>query len=192
MFKNLLEKDAPKATIRDRMLVLSLTNAIDPVVWRLDMRDIVASALEIRKAEENEGSPYYELILKTPKARLNTLAKFETREKALSALKTVTKAIEQAPTQQLYQEGAPSSSTNLRRTMHQQSTGDTNTLPELPEKMSSKGRPVLAGVIGAVIMVLLLFAISRFAPERPNLPVSQGSQNTQGAPLSANEFLKSQ
>lgn len=91
---SLFDGNRPKSAVRNGTLVLSLTNAVTPVVWRLDMQQVSASALEIRQSADKEAP--YRLVLKTPKADLHDIAPFATREEAMKALKSVMHAIEKA------------------------------------------------------------------------------------------------
>ena len=55
----------PSANVVDNSLVLSLPNALNPVVWRMELAKAKMSAIEIR--EDKIGD--FALILKNPKRR---------------------------------------------------------------------------------------------------------------------------
>lgn len=186
MFKNLFQSENPKATVREGMLVLSLTNAMSPVVWRLDMRKVTASALEVRQTKDG----LYDLVLKTQKSDVNHIASFEEKPDALKALKVVMQAIESAPNNDLH---AP----NVNITTNEHKDPSPNGMPDIPQTISSKNRPVMAGAIGAGVVVLLLIFFGwiggslQSGQTSASLMASQGSAaETTGKPVSADDFLK--
>lgn len=82
---------APSAQVVDGVLVLSLPDAISPVVWQMELGKTKASAIEVRE----EGSAH-KLILKTPQADVYHIADYAEREKATDALLTVSTAMRMA------------------------------------------------------------------------------------------------
>lgn len=191
MLHHLSQPNKPKATIREGMLVLSLTNAISPVVWRLDMRKVSASALEVR---ENDNARY-DLVLKTQKSDVNHIASFENKQEALDALKVVMRAIENAPLNDFHLSRAVSE--NKQSTAHQNNTKSTE-IPDIPSTISSRNRPVLAGAIGAGVVVLLLIVLGwigsaqQAGQNSASLVSPRGTAaETTGKPVSADEFLRS-
>ena len=191
MLHHLSQSNKPKATIREGMLVLSLTNAISPVVWRLDMRKVSASALEVR---ENDNASF-DLVLKTQKSDVNHIASFENKLEALDALKVVMRAIENAPVSDFQLSRAVSEKTET--TAHQNNTKSSE-MSEIPSNISSRNRPVLAGAIGAGVVVLLLIVLgwignAQQAGQSSASLVSPSGTAAEitGKPVSADEFLKS-
>lgn len=83
----------PSAAIVDSKLILSLPNALSPVVWQMDLTQTKASALEI-VAGKTKGE--HLLRLRTPKGDQVDIAPFDTLEKAMEALSQVAKAMESA------------------------------------------------------------------------------------------------
>ncbi|MGB1076829.1 MAG: hypothetical protein ACPG05_00845 [Bdellovibrionales bacterium] len=83
-------------------LVLSLPDAVTPVVWRMDMGTAKSSAIEVRENEDG----HYDLMLKTPKADAHKIATYEFKIKATQALMAVTKAMKKAEsyTEEAYDE----------------------------------------------------------------------------------------
>jgi hypothetical protein len=82
----------PSANIIDKSLVLSLPNALNPVVWRMELSKAKMSAIEIR--EDKLGD--FTLTLKTPKGDTNEIARFKGRNDALKSLNAVTSAMKKA------------------------------------------------------------------------------------------------
>lgn len=87
------EKFQPSAKVVDGLLILSLPDAISPVVWQMEVGQSKSSALEVRPAENDNA---YSLILKTARADVLDIARYETKEHAVRALLTVSQAMEKA------------------------------------------------------------------------------------------------
>ncbi len=92
MLENMTGNYSATASVVDGTLILSLPDALTPVVWRLDLSHAKASALEVRDHED--GS--FILLLKTPRGDVNEIARFSTRGRAITALMSVTHAMEQS------------------------------------------------------------------------------------------------
>jgi hypothetical protein len=94
LFKQTKSK-TPNASARvvDGKLILSLPEAITPVVWQMDLNQAKASALEVHV---KEASTFNALILKTPKGENIEIAVFETREQAVAGLMAAAAALENA------------------------------------------------------------------------------------------------
>ena len=80
------------AKVAGGTLVLSLPDALTPVVWRMDLGTAKTSAIEVRENEDG----HYDLVLKTPKADAHKIATYEFKIKATQALMAVTKAMSKA------------------------------------------------------------------------------------------------
>ena len=93
IWKTDLENFESSACVVDGSLILTLPNAINPVVWRMELGNVKTSALEVR----NSSDGYYNLILKTPKGDVHDIAPFENKEAAVSALIKVSNALKNAP-----------------------------------------------------------------------------------------------
>ncbi len=87
------EKFIPTAKVVDGLLILSLPDAICPVVWQMDVTQSKSSALEVRP---NDGDATVHLVLKTPRQDVLEVAQYESREQAIKALLTVSAAMERA------------------------------------------------------------------------------------------------
>ncbi|MGE4313591.1 MAG: hypothetical protein AB7E85_04895 [Pseudobdellovibrionaceae bacterium] len=82
---------APSAQVVDGTLILSLPDAISPVVWQMELGKTKASAIEVRE----EGSAH-KLVLKTPQADVYHIADYADRDRATDALLTVSSAMRMA------------------------------------------------------------------------------------------------
>lgn len=188
MIQTLTGNYSASASVVDGTLIISLPDAINPVVWRLDLGQARASAMEIR-AQEN-GT--FMLTLKTPRNDVNDIAGFSTKASALTALMAISQALEHAhgrirPVANDAPLPMPSG---------------TNTLPVpvrhiAPKKKSAKGKGVLAGLVAVVLIVILLGALANIAPMPSSVmrnanPAAGGSSaaTSTGVPLSADDFLK--
>lgn len=79
------------AKIVDGNLILSLPDAINPVVWRMELGSVKSSALEVRQA--SDAGPHL-LSLKTPKGDVHDIAPYAAREDAVRALMRVSAALQ--------------------------------------------------------------------------------------------------
>ena len=79
------------AKVVDGNLILNLPDAINPVIWRMELGNVKASALEVR-ANDN----LFLLALKTPKGEVHDIAPFENRDRAVYALMQVSHALGKA------------------------------------------------------------------------------------------------
>ncbi len=71
------------AEVVDNHLILSLTNANEPIVWRMALDKIGTASFEIK---EIKTSGHHKLILKPKKGTAETIATFEIKNDALEAL----------------------------------------------------------------------------------------------------------
>lgn len=80
----------PSAKVVDGTLVLNLPNAKNPLIWRLDLRQVTSSAFEVRQDNDN-----YALILRASENDVRDIASFASRKKALKALMAAGRALEE-------------------------------------------------------------------------------------------------
>lgn len=91
LFQSITGGYASSAKVVDGTLILSLPDALSPVVWRMDLEHVQSSALEVR--EQDNGT--YMLTLKTPREDLHNIAPFSSRGPAVRALMAASRALEQ-------------------------------------------------------------------------------------------------
>lgn len=170
------------ARVVDGTLIISLPQAITPVVWRMELGHVRASALEVRQQENA-----YMLTLKTPKGDVNDIAPFDTRGKAVQALMAVSRAMEQAHGQ-------------MRPYAAANTTGVTNLPAVRPENTKPAGKgQFIAGLVGTALLIGLITVFVNISKPQNIAPASGESSSiadhnsstpgTTGVPQSADDFL---
>jgi hypothetical protein len=166
------------AKVVDGSLILSLPDAVSPVVWRMELGSVKSSALEVR-----EKGDLFVLTLKTPKGDVSEVAPFTERGRALRALMAVSSAME-----------------NAHGEIRGQAANDETGEAVAPvRRRKSKGN-FTAGLIGVAVLAVLVFALMRLTPSAPlQMQASEpgeassvnGQANTEatGVPLSADDYL---
>lgn len=86
-----MEKYVTTAKVVDGTLILTLPEAIRPVVWQMQLGQTKSSALEVRE----QGDTWL-LVLKTPRQDVLEIAPFANRNTAVKALMAVARAMEKA------------------------------------------------------------------------------------------------
>jgi len=160
------------AKVVDGKLILSFPNALNPVVWQMDLHDAKASALEVN---ENKDVGY-DLVLKTLKGETVHVASFEDKQDSVDGLMAASKAMEGGGGSIVSRSGP---SCNIRE----------------------RGKGVFKGalwVVGALVVIFVLMNIlsaltssgggrtSAGLASAPSAPVAQPS----GVPVSADDFLR--
>lgn len=169
-------KYSSTAKVIDGVLILSLPDAITPVVWQMELGQSKSSALEIRTLSENQ----FVLTLKTPRQDVLDIAVYDNRDQAIKALLVVSQAMEKAqgqlksaPTENSYPVPAIS-----------------YTRQSFPFMMIAKKIFKFAiMIIGAAIALgLVLFVAGKLflGTSSPSINPSSSSN----APMSADEFLE--
>ena len=166
------------AKVVDGNLILSLPDAINPVVWRMELGSVKASALEV-KQQANDGS--FMLSLKTPKGEVHDIAPFQTREQAVRALMRVSVALQGA-----HGKIAPAVANP---------TPGTTTIINTTEKDSGSPLKWLF-MLGAVLLVIFLFAyLSAVSSQNTDITASGAAPDApadeqSGVPQSADQLLR--
>ncbi len=175
--KKINGKSSSTARVVDGKLILSFPEALNPVVWQMDLVQAKASALEVR--EGSKGS--FVLVLKTPKSETTEIAPFGTKDQAVEALMAAAGALENAHGQ-IRPVGIASAGRG----------------PATTEKKKSKWA---ASILGLTLIAALFVLWGASAPRAPvsgdneglspnpamNFGAGGGEEN--GVPLSADEFL---
>lgn len=181
-----------QAKVVDGKLILSLPNAVTPVVWQMDLNHAKASALEVNDNKKNG----FALVMKTPKGETIEIAPFEKKEQAVRSLMAASKALSRAHGQ-IQVTSAPT-------------TAATNTAASPQVIISTHNKSgwlkklaMFAG--GLLVIFLMLNYIHSLSPRAPSgmepmgindsmQTSSDGQQTpaseTTGVPVSADEFLK--
>ena len=77
------------ASVLDNSVVISAANAMEPLVWKTELKKITTASFEVKKSEDN----FFSIVLKTKSATGETIAKYETSEDALDALMAISEAL---------------------------------------------------------------------------------------------------
>ena len=172
------DKLVPSAKIVDGILVLTLPDALRPVVWQMELGQTKTSAVEVR--EQNDGS--FILMLKTARQDVQEIAPYASRELAVRALLTLSKAMEAG-------QGRLRSANNNLNPNHLPAL-----IPQTEEGRSKVGRMV----IGLIVILGLIFLFTRMTPPAPTTSFSQDSAPVAAAPAkigepqSAEDYLNAQ
>lgn len=171
-WNKLSNKHGSSAKVVDGNLILSLPDAINPVVWRMELGSVKSSALEVRTTNDNT----HLLALKTPKGDVHEIAPFDTRDKAVHALMNVSHALHHAEGKM---SAAPSAASPATYTSA--NTG------------SSAWKWVLSivGVLVVLYVLALLFvpvSTSGTSSAPGSAPTADAPQS--GVPMSADKYLQ--
>ena len=172
-------KHSASAKVVDGSLVLSLPDAVMPVVMRLSLDDVKSATLGV---EEKEG--YFYLVVRFSETEARDIAPYDRREGAVNALMTASSALEKGSSR---------------------SGSETNISGVLAHDSASKGTVwKWAGTFAVLILlVYVIFNLNDNLPRvtgGPNVPAgaSQTSANAPftgqvqtGVPMSADNFLSS-
>lgn len=171
------EKFVSTAKVIDGILILTLPDAVTPVVWQMELGQSKSSALEIRTAEDNA----FHLVLKTPRQDVLEIATYNNRDFAIKALLAISQAMEKSQGQ-LKAGLSPSnypvpalSHTNL----HYSGTPFFRLLGKTMKFLA-------VGLSGLALLAILFYIISRLFLGTPS---GQSGVSPSNAPVSADEFL---
>lgn len=174
------------AKVVDGTLIISLPDALNPIVWRMELGSVKASALEVRPGNEDT----FMLSLKTPKGEVHDVAPFDSRERAVQALMRVSTALQNASGKMT----APS----LVATSGASTAQDMPSSPALSGAGSSPLKWLVA--LGCVVVVIFLFskmsnlaqqyAISKQTGGQPSTSFTGASSGESGVPQSADDVLR--
>ena len=176
------------ALVVDGKLILTLLEAVSPIVWQMDLDQVKSAALEVIEDKKKKA---FSLILRNAKGETIEIAPFEEKDKAVHALMITSKAL---------QEGQgkirPQSVMTLPNQVMQQ--GSIYQELNVQKKSSNKIGAFLA--IGMIIILILIWSFSIPSQEGLFKVGEQGATgsgspagaNETGVPVSADDFLSSQ
>jgi hypothetical protein len=156
------------AKVVDGHLVLSLPDAMNPIVWRMELGHVKSSALEVRDVAGQPG--HVQLILKTPKGEAHEIAPYAQREKAVAALLSVAAALEKPV----------------------QTTGegtDSGSGIKMPFTIRWKWILIPAAILFVFYWILSMPSITPPSAQSSST-VTGGSNAPSGVPQSADDYLK--
>ncbi|MCB9982992.1 MAG: hypothetical protein H6861_04855 [Rhodospirillales bacterium] len=174
------------ASVVDGKLILSLPDAISPVVWQMDLAQAKASALEVLH-DENTG--HHILKLKNPKGETVEIAVFNDRMQAVAGLMAASGALENA-------HGL------IRPGVSEDGAQVTSASSVKIKKSAKEKRKKWMGAALALAVFFILFTIwtslipkqiginGEFAPTATTSGVNP--QTSSGVPVSADAFLGGQ
>lgn len=160
------------AKVVEGNLILSLPDAVNPIVWRMELGNVKASALEVR-AGTADG--LFVLSLKTPKGESHDVAPFDSREKAVHALMCVSNAMQ-----------------NAERGLSAPLPGYA-AMPDGGKKQKMGIWKWLLVLVGVLLIIFLFSYLGNVAPRTGDVSAVSGpgeSEGESGIPQSADEMLK--
>ncbi len=178
--ENMFNPNKPKATVQNGTLVLSLPNAKNPVVWRLNMGQVETAAIEVRE----DRAKGFKLVLKNTETDVQDIAPFDSKDEALKALRAVMSAVENVS--------------------HQSFAGEQDNA----SRKSSSGQKQSGGwgvlIFGLVLIMIVMYGFFALSPQptvnsgggalpssATNFNTGASSSSSTGKPLSAEDFLRS-
>lgn len=170
------------ASVNDGSLIVSLPEAIEPKVWRIDLQKAKESSFEVKKQEKT-----FSLIAKkTPRAKPDVIGEFETKQEALNALMMVSEALKTNKTQSV----AP---------LKDKPTKGKKVIKQaVPVARNSDNRGLVALLATLLVIGIVYFFWTETMPtsqtfetrELTGQSITDPSQPQTGVPMSADEFLQ--
>jgi hypothetical protein len=174
------DKYISTAKVIDGILILSLPDAVSPVVWQMELGQSKSSALEIRDG----GNGQFILTLKTPRQDVLDIATYANRDLAIKALLVTTAALEKGQGQL---KAAPAGLANGYPVpvVTQNKTGALCILKKILMWLAG----IAAGLILLLIVGWLLLGVINVIMT-PKLASTATSSSSSSGPVSADEFLE--
>lgn len=180
-----------RAKIVDGTLILSLPDAISPIVWRMDLSSVKSAAIEIRTDKKEGEDERYTLTMKATGEKAKDIATFSGKSQAVQALMVASQAMEQ---------GASTTAATVANDTTTSTKSTISNIQAVPVQKKSLAGQILAAFIGLVIIGMLIFALGKVGPKTVPTgdPVRDNSQATgnpfggggdTGVPMSADDFL---
>lgn len=186
------EKFSPHAKVVDGILILSLPDAVSPVVWQMEIGQAKSSAMEVRPADnDNEFS----LVLKTPRADVLEIARYQKKEDAVRALMSISSAMEKAQGQFRAYGDIPASERS-RGMPYDYSVPAIRSGHSDDSKIKTYVYKPLAYVSSALVLFVILFLITSsmirmfVGIDTSSSATSSASSSTVSQPMNAEDFLE--
>lgn len=177
------DKYVSTAKVIDGILILSLPDAVSPVVWQMELGQSKSSALEIRDTDHGQ----FVLTLKTPRQDVLDIATYANRDLAIKALLTTSAALEKGQGQ-------------LKSAHVASAVGSANGYPvpvvSRPPKSGALCilKKILLWLSGIAAGLILLFVVGWLLLAAINVVLSPSAGKVASAPnggaVSADEFLE--
>lgn len=181
----MLGRQCPQAQISENKIILSLPDAMTPVVWVMDMSDTNQFVMKI---DQNENGLFILQKISNDGKKIEDIAYYSDRKKAIRGMTIVTKTMN----------GAPKSCSKFKCLM-----------------CCAYKAIVLAASIGILLFIASLYSVSlnnlllgggssaqpqqaqvqqqqQIIPQQPSAPVIETNPNAVGVPMSADDFLNQQ
>lgn len=188
--KKLIGGQTASANVVGGYLVLSLPNALEPVVWRMALDKIGTAMFEVK---QNSDSATAKLILKPKKGVAEIIAPFENKKEAVEALMIASAALQKAES---YAEPLPVEKISARASKN--ISDRRATYVESPKNTGTEAQKWFLALIGVFLVIGLYYYLTTLMPERINgfdnaaAPAGMAAsapQEATGVPVSADEFL---
>ena len=172
------EKYISSAKVVDGVLILSMPDAISPVVWQMELGQSKSSALEIKNSDSGE----FILTLKTPRQDVLDIARYASKDIAIKALLVTSQALEKAQGQ-------------LKSAPQNNQHSPLYPVPAISHYQSEYGfwtffkktLSFLAKIMGGIIIIVVVFfLITKIFFANP----SGVTAPSESKPMSADEFLQ--
>lgn len=179
--RNLTGEYSATAKVVDGSLILSLPDAISPVVWRMELGPVKSAALEVR--DQADGT--HVLTLKTPRNDVHDIAPFASRGQAVRALMAVSRALENSHGQVL---PAPIANQNV----HHHEAAPTYIHKPRKNRWVAIVAVLILLVIGVILVAQQTPRTTSFSavPASDSLAANNSSNETAGVPMSADSYLQ--
>lgn len=171
------EKYTSNAKVIDGVLILSLPDAISPVVWQMELGQSKSSALEIRNSDDGK----FILTLKTPRQDVLDIASYANKDVAIKALMATSQALEKAQGQ-LKVRVTNNHSPNYPVPAIQDYKSESGFLTGIKKILK-----FLAALIGSlIILAFVIFLVGKFFIGNS----ANVANSSESAPVSADEFFE--
>lgn len=171
------DKYISTAKVVDGTLILSLPDAVSPVVWQMELGQSKSSALEIRETDNGQ----FVLTLKTPRQDVLDIATYANRDLAIKALLVTSAALEKSQGQLKASPTSPVNGYPLPVVSHH---------PRLGAGFLSVFKKIftISGIILGTLafLGLVLFVVAKLFLTPPSTTATAPN----GGPVSADEFLE--
>lgn len=170
------------AKVVDGKLILSLPNAITPIVWQMDLTEAKSSAFEVVTGQE--AAPFSLASKQLTASKAEAIASFEKKQDAVNALMATSKALENA-------------SGHIRPNEQQNANvNQSASVFAVSQKKNGAGKWLFM----LVFLVLIGGLISTMVALQPRNAMNTGSgtqslsgdatASNAGVPMSADDFLR--
>ena len=170
-------KTTPSVKIVDSKLILSLPDALEPVVWQMDLEQAQSAAFTIK---ENKKAKSFNLVLKVHGEKTEEIASFADKQSAMEVLMETSETLQNAQGK-IYSAHAASAQTSAPK--------------------SEKGDK-LGAFLAAALVIILVFSwimlssapeklanIKRTQKEYYGTTANGNPRESAGVPVSADDFL---